>query len=353
MASDISGTSDISWIKSVILKRYPCIVEDKGADLNDDNNIEDNEAFGDLDQDGTVGNDKDFWLYLERNKSVIASQIEFVGWEGKELSSDNIINHLLLVESRLSTNEDVRKAYDKINEIVAKAKEKVKGIENPKDMLKTVYLMLKKDFRISFKSQDNALFIDNLLRGKRGKRGALDCDTSTFLFLAVAHELKWPLHAVNSREHTFMRWDNGKDTFNFDYGEVFPDIFYEEWINEETAIKNGVYLRSLSQDETVGLFYGNRGYAEQIGGNIKRAIEDYTEAIRLNSKIPDVYSNRGFAKYESGDYEGAVEDCTKAISLDSKAAKTYLVRGQAKEKLGDLKGSAEDLTEYKRLNNKL
>jgi tetratricopeptide (TPR) repeat protein len=333
-------TSDISWIREVLTSSYPGIVKDKGVDLNNNGKIEGEEIFGDLNRNGAI-DDKDFWMFLERNKSIIANQIEFIGWQGKEIHDDNIINHDLLVESQLFSKEDVQKTYEKINAIIARMKEKLSGTSSPEDLLKSAYQILLKDFSIVIVEQHaNKSLIDNLLKGE------LDCDTLTIIFLAIGHEFKWPLYAVPAPEHFFIRWNDGKYTFNFDQGDIDPDAYYEKWLNiDKNAVKQGVYLKSLSRKETLGLFYRNRGLTKKlILGNHKGAIEDFDEAIKLGPGQAGHYSNRGDDKYDLGDYKGAIEDQTEEIKIDPNEALAYNNRGNAKGRLGDNKGAIEDFT---------
>jgi tetratricopeptide (TPR) repeat protein len=72
------------------------------------------------------------------------------------------------------------------------------------------------------------------------------------------------------------------------------------------------------------------------------AIEDYTQAIRLDLKYAGVYSNRGTLRLESGDHQGSIENFTQAIRLDPKYPHAYHGRGKARAALGDKPGAIED-----------
>lgn len=312
MASDISSTTDISWIRLAITARYPNIVKDKGADLKNNGKIEGNEVFGDLDGSGTI-DDKDFWMYLERNKPVIAKQIEFIGCKNKNISDDNIINHLMFVESQMCKKEDVQEAYDKIDEILTKASIKTHKEKYLNEVLASVYDLLKNDLSFTFKDSAGPLLINSLLKGK----GELNCTTYIFLLLAMGHEFKWPLYAVPVPGHIFIRWDDGGNIFNFDdKGDFPPNEYYKKWCNiNDKTIKNGIYLRSLNQKETIGLFYDNRGRANLKLGKYENAINDFTIMIDIYPK-PDAYCNRGVAKDALSKHKEAVEDYTEANRLD-------------------------------------
>jgi small glutamine-rich tetratricopeptide repeat-containing protein alpha len=53
------------------------------------------------------------------------------------------------------------------------------------------------------------------------------------------------------------------------------------------------------------------------------AIEEYTQAISLDSTNPVFYSNRAAAYSSSGSHEMAVVDAEKAIEIDPKFVKAY------------------------------
>ena len=85
--------------------------------------------------------------------------------------------------------------------------------------------------------------------------------------------------------------------------------------------------------------YIKRGNAKLESGNHEGAIQDYTQAIKLNPKDAAGYINRGLAKAKkpSRDYIGAIEDYKKAINLnpdDTKLKYAYYELGNAKKSLG-------------------
>jgi tetratricopeptide (TPR) repeat protein len=336
MSTDISGTTDISWIRLAITARYPDIIKDKGADLDNNGQIDKNETFSDLNGNVTI-DDKDFWIYLEKNRTLIATQIEFFKYQGENISDNNIINHLLLIESQMYKKEAVQKAYEKINLIIATMKEKLINTKKPEALLKSAYQTLQDDFSIRIEDPNDALFINNLLRG------ILDCDTSTFLFLAIAHECNWPLFAVSAPQHVFMRWDDGKTTFNFDHGYILSNKYYQTWLNiDENSIKDGVYLKKLSESEITGQLYFNRGIAERELCDDQGAVEDFNEALRLFPKNADILNNRGIVKNELGDLKGAFDDYNEALRLDPNNSPTYNNRGIANDALANHKGASGD-----------
>lgn len=88
--------------------------------------------------------------------------------------------------------------------------------------------------------------------------------------------------------------------------------------------------------------YTNRGIAYAAQGNFKRAIRDFTEAIKLAPDDPHPYYNRGNAYYDLKKYEKALADYTAAIERGPEMALAYYNRGLAHQRLGHRKESIED-----------
>ncbi|KAG0499435.1 hypothetical protein HPP92_004126 [Vanilla planifolia] len=74
----------------------------------------------------------------------------------------------------------------------------------------------------------------------------------------------------------------------------------------------------------------------------QKAINLYSEAIKLNGQNATYYSNRAAAYLEVGGYLQAEADCSTAINLDKKNVKAFLRRGTAREVLGYYKEAMED-----------
>ncbi|MCG9889945.1 MAG: tetratricopeptide repeat protein [Thermosynechococcaceae cyanobacterium MS004] len=87
-------------------------------------------------------------------------------------------------------------------------------------------------------------------------------------------------------------------------------------------------------------------------GDLKGAIADLGQAIRLDPKSAVAYRNRGFVRNELGDKQGAIADYGQAIRVDPKNAVTYANRGNVRRALGDKQGAIADLDQAIRLDPK-
>lgn len=61
--------------------------------------------------------------------------------------------------------------------------------------------------------------------------------------------------------------------------------------------------------------YYSRGSSYTRTGDYRRALEDYTHVIDLNSGFVDAYRSRGAAYRGSGDQEKAIRDFKKVLEL--------------------------------------
>jgi tetratricopeptide (TPR) repeat protein len=73
--------------------------------------------------------------------------------------------------------------------------------------------------------------------------------------------------------------------------------------------------------------YFNRGTAYLAQGRHEAALVDFNRAIQINPKDAAYYDNRGTAYARSGDYDSAIADYTEAIWLEPNNAQTYRKRG--------------------------
>lgn len=101
---------------------------------------------------------------------------------------------------------------------------------------------------------------------------------------------------------------------------------------------------AIANDPHLPYTYAARAYQRSQLKDWKGAIEDYNQAIRLDSTNNDYYYNRGIVKENIKDWEGALKDYIKAISIKEDFVKAWFNHGNVLSKLNRLPEAIEDYT---------
>jgi len=144
----------------------------------------------------------------------------------------------------------------------------------------------------------------------------LDCDNASLIYLSIAEALKLPLSAVYTPHHVFVRFDADGNSLNWETtsGMELSDDYYRDRLNiSDESVRNGVYLRNLTREETIAIVYDNRGNAWDDKGNPDNAIADYNSAIELDPNFAVAYYNRGNAKLRKLNLSGFFADIARAV----------------------------------------
>lgn len=107
-------------------------------------------------------------------------------------------------------------------------------------------------------------------------------------------------------------------------------------------VSNPAPLQDANENFDASELLKEKGNAAYKGKQWNKAVNYYSEAIKLNGKKATYYSNRAEAYLQLGCFQKAEEDCNRAISLDKKNVKAYLRRGTARESLLFYKDAAQD-----------
>ncbi|MBN1273334.1 MAG: tetratricopeptide repeat protein [Candidatus Aminicenantes bacterium] len=115
---------------------------------------------------------------------------------------------------------------------------------------------------------------------------------------------------------------------------------------EEGDIKGAIeeFTQAILSDPKNASAYFNRGLVYQEMGNLEKAHDDYSSAIEFDPDNIESYFNRGMICLELGDTLGAIEDFDSVIEQNPKRALAYYNRGQSKYKRGNNSGAEEDYT---------
>lgn len=96
--------------------------------------------------------------------------------------------------------------------------------------------------------------------------------------------------------------------------------------------------------------YYDAGHFMAEAGDYLKAIQHYTQAIRLQPKHDGIYFDRGKAKFFIEDYKGALKDFSKALEINPLNFPAYVERGLTRTELGQWEAAIEDYVEALEIN---
>ena len=131
------------------------------------------------------------------------------------------------------------------------------------------------------------------------------------------------------------------------------------------AIEN--YTQALRLDPNFSNAYSKRGAARLLligdtisefslaknRGAIQEVLNDLNQALRLNANDAFAYSVRGYILYSLNEEQQAMEDANQALRLDPNEADGYNLRGILRWDLDDYQGAISDFNQAIRFNAKL
>lgn len=240
-----------SWVKEVLDQMYPKANWEKGVDLNKDGKIQANEIISDFDNDDTVGSPQDWEKFRQVNTKTLQNQVRFFqsATESK-LKADNPLHDVLAIEKHEVSDNQVEWVYMTVAKVLKKLRAGLKGAKTREEKLKLVYKAIQ-DSGFSIVDMSQSVLLSHDLN-----RTTIDCDTSAFIVLSVAHELGWPVHIVRaSNTHVFVRWDDGHgNVLNIDKGTVRSDSEYMKNLSPQ-SVNRGFFMKNLSRTSIVAIAF--------------------------------------------------------------------------------------------------
>lgn len=94
------------------------------------------------------------------------------------------------------------------------------------------------------------------------------------------------------------------------------------------AVARDDYTAALKLESKSAAAYHGRGKAYSSLSDFKTAVADFDEALKIAPELQQAFYFRGTAKYETKDYDSATEDLTAAIRLNPKSSRAYNQRGR-------------------------
>ncbi len=239
--------------------------------------------------------------------------------------------------------------YDTIDDILEIARININIEAAPKDILREISGILE---GYGFSYEVSVRFSEALQTKK------IDCKEYSVLYYSIAEELGLPLNIVSVSDHLFVRWDDGKNLFNWETTDnistelsVEDSRYILDFNIHEESILNGVYMKNLTREEIKSIAFNINAKSKFDLEDIDGAIDDFSKAIELHPNSPHSYNNRGFANIHLNDLEEALDDFNKAIELDPNYENGYFNRGGVKAYLDDFDGALDDFNKIIELNS--
>ena len=156
-----------------------------------------------------------------------------------------------------------------------------------------------------------------------------------------------PPNSIETNKCTEIK-EQGNETL-----ETFQGLTAVEWFNKAYALSDWddkepkkaieYFSNAIKLKPDDAEFYIHRGRTYEKLGKYQFAINDYSDAIRLEPDDASAYDNRGGAYSKLGQYQLAIEDYTEAIRLDPDEFDVCVrSRGEAYSKLAQYKRAIKD-----------
>ncbi len=234
--------------------------------------------------------------------------------EANEITGSTIAHDFLKLEADFGASAQ---HISYTNAFLDKAKKSVKVHQKYTDdsqaieTLKSIHAFIRAE---GFAFKENFLLHHGLDTKK------IDCDNFSTLYIAIAETLKIPIAPVYAPNHSFVRIifaDGSYLNWEVLEGKSLPNAFYIQKLSiAEKSVKNGVYLKTMSRKEFLGVHYNNIGsylFSQKKYGD---SAAYFSMAIQLNPLFASAYHNRGSAYYATKRPEMALADLLKADELD-------------------------------------
>jgi uncharacterized protein YeaO (DUF488 family) len=141
--------------------------------------------------------------------------------------------------------------------------------------------VLRDNRNLRFYKDSKDLFLHGLVEQGKGT-----CASIPVLAVTLGRRCGHPVWLVSGKEHLFVRWDDGKERFNFEASsqgtDFFADEHYHKWpfSSDEAEREREQWLKNLTPFEELHLFMQTRAMCLQANGSIDKAEEAHDAAVR-------------------------------------------------------------------------
>jgi hypothetical protein len=150
-----------------------------------------------------------------------------------------------------------------------------------------------------------------------------DCDTTSFLYLAIAEVIGLPLSLVEIPGHNFIRYNDGTNSFDWETMDAVvapPDYYKTLWRISDDLIAKRVYLAAMSRTDVIGYHFTITAEVWAKKGVDRRVFDDDIKAATLYPHGPRVWNQLAWHLVTASDPKlrdgrAALEYATRAVSI--------------------------------------
>jgi len=126
-------------------------------------------------------------------------------------------------------------------------------------------------------------------------------------------------------------------------------VAYENKGQYDLAIQD--YSQAIKLNPYHANAFANRCGARAIVGQLQAALADCNESLRLRPNDASTLDSRGFTYLKLGQFDAAIADYDSALRIDPKKPYSLFGRGVARRKKGDLAGGGADIAAAKAIKS--
>lgn len=177
---------------------------------------------------------------------------------------------------------DVAKMKEALAKLEAKARKRLEGVTEPREIVKALNEVLLLDRKVSYIS--NKYWRDSTLAASV-LRGQGNCLSTSTLYAVLGQRLGHPIHAVIVPRHAFARFDDGQTRINIEttnQGIELPDSYYRSmggWSDEDAAALG--HGKTLTSREFAAVLHSYAGRHLSSLEKHEAALAQIDEALRL------------------------------------------------------------------------
>ena len=131
----------------------------------------------------------------------------------------------------------------------------------------------------------------------------------------------------------------------YDFDRKASSNYYNSYQSPKTTVRNRPQPEPKSDASGLAQKFYQQGLKKSQTKQYKKAVEEYSKAIKLAPYFTDAYLKRCEMYYKLGNYQGVLDDCYRIITINPAIAKAFYYQGRARYSLGYIDGAIESYSE--------